>query len=641
MANDIAQPNFDEMNDEQWAAYERTTLMAPDDMAEAIQDTCQFIRGDIIQDGIVLPRFGLLTMKARRTPMYCYGHPEIKKRFPKSFNDGKHVYVSDDHLRELMAAEDRSRGVKEGVVPLILHHLLHMVMNHHKRFNAFDPEIAAIGSDISVYAKLKLAYPNMKWVEELEKDFVASGLSTPELQKYAALAEESIIREIGGRYRSNLPPEETENFDEEERKKQEAQEKKDAKEKERQEKAERKEKEKKEKQEKKDKGEEDEEDSDEQEQDGEPEPGDEPGDEEGDGEGEESDQESDQEGGRPSKDKGALSRALQEMGMSGDVEDLDSPHSVSLQEMAQIMEDEGLEATQERLDMPKPWDYQEAARQERETRAADVEDISKSVKMAGQAGTMGGGHLAGSAHAEVLKETEGKLSWKLGLQEVLGESMKYGYSEEEPGALYFVNPKDMGLETEIYIGADLPQKTEGAVMVLMDSSGSITDDLFKMFLAEVFGIIKNQNPESSTASEVVLLFCDDVLRGEPVIITEQNYEEMMKDKIKISGRGGNDIGGTIKAASKLEMFEDKKINAIIYFTDLGDQPPTKRDVPEFVPLVFVCPPQYYQEEFIRAVKDFARVYPIEEGMEVDLTRGGYLNNEPKAKTAVKRGFGGW
>lgn len=654
MATDI---DFDSMTDEEFEAFERTTLMAPDDMAEAMQDTCQFIRGDVIVEGAVLPRFGLLSMKANRTPMYCYGHPELKKRFPKSFNDGKHIYVSDDHMRELMAAEDRSKGTKEGVVPLILHHLLHMVMNHHKRFNAYDPDIAAIGADISVYAKLKLAYPTMKWVDELERDFVASGLSTPELQKYAKLAEESIIRELGGRYRSNLPGEDNEEFDEEEKQKQEAKERKEREAKERAEKKERKEKERQEKKEKKEKEKEKKDPSDEdgdpedaeeadqeedadadQEAEGDGEPGDGDG-EPGEGEGEPSDEMG--EGGRPSKNKGALQQALREMGMNDDVDDLDSPHSVSLQEMAQIMEDEGLSATQERLDMPKPWEYDKAQEQERATRAADIEDITKSVKMAGKAGTMGGGHLAGSAHEEVLKETEGKLSWKLGLQEILGASMKYGYSEEEPGALYFVDPKDMGLETEIYIGADLPKKQEGAVMVLMDSSGSITEPLFKMFLAEVFGIIRNENPESSNASEVVLLFCDDVLRGDPIIITEENYEDLMKDKIKISGRGGNDIGGTIKAASKLDMFIDKQINAIIYFTDLGDQPPVKSDCPEFVPLVFVCPPEYYQEEFIKAVKDFARVYPIEEGMEVDLTRGGYLTNEPKPKTAVKRGFGGW
>jgi hypothetical protein len=71
---------------------------------------------------------------------------------------------------------------------------------------------------------------------------------------------------------------------------------------------------------------------------------------------------------------------------------------------------------------------------------------------------------------------------------------------------------------------------------------------------------------------------------------------------------------------------------------LGDAPPVKRDVPEGVPLVFVCPPDYYQEEFIKAVKDFARVYPIEDGMEVDLSREGYLADAtaPKPKTKAKR-----
>ena len=133
--------------------------------------------------------------------------------------------------------------------------------------------------------------------------------------------------------------------------------------------------------------------------------------------------------------------------------------------------------------------------------------------------------------------------------------MKYQYSEAEAGDLYYVDPKDMGLNTEIYIGAELPHKTEGTVLVLMDTSGSITEALFKMFMAEIFGLIRNESSESSQASEVVLLFCDDVLRGDPVIITEDNYDEMSEKKMDVYGRGGNDIGGTIRQAAKLEMFE--------------------------------------------------------------------------------------
>jgi predicted metal-dependent peptidase len=641
--------DFENMTDEEFEAFERTTLMAPDDLAEEMMNYMLFMRGDVMNQGVVMPRFGLLGMKARRTPMYCYAHPELKERFPKSFNDGKHIFVSDDYMRVLMAAEDREhqafvalerkdrkatqgRNPKEGMVPLLLHHLMHMVMNHHNRFKGFPPEIASIGADISVYSKLKLAFPQLEWVPELEEAFPASKLTLADLKKYSKAAEETILREVAGRYRVNLPSADEmmaqDEADEQAAKDQsepkDPEEKKDA--------------------EKSDEpGEPGEEPGDEP---GEPgdEPG-EPGDEPGDQEGEPDPDGEPQEGeGPPSMDKDAMAKALEEMGMklSQDmIDDLDGqPDTINMKEMSSMVEESGLSATKDRLEIPEPWDYSKIEQLEKAVRLSDIDDITKSVRMAGQAGTMGGGHLEGAAHEEVKKETEGKLSWQMGLQEILGESMKYNYSEAEPGDLYYVDPEQMGLKTAIFIGSDLPHKTEGVVMVLMDTSGSITDDLFKMFMAEIFGIIRNQNPDSSQASEVVLLFCDDVLRGDPVIITEDNYDELSSEKIKVQGRGGNDIGGTIKSAAALPMFEEKKIQGIVYFTDLGDAPPTKRDVPEGVPLVFVCPPDYYQDEFIKAVKPFARVYPIEEGMEVNLTRDGYLDDAPTAPKTKKRRFGG-
>ena len=221
----IADPlliDIDSMTDAEFEAYERTTLMAPDDMAEEMMELMTFVRGDVMQNGLVLPRFGLLSMKARRTPMYCYGHPKLKERFPKSFNDGKHIFVSDDYMRVLLEAETRElkafvakekanpgstkgRQPKEGLVPLLLHHLLHMVMNHHRRFKGFAPEIAAIGADISVYSKLRLAFPDMEWLPELNEAFPASKLTQSDLKKYAKLSEDSIIREVAGRYRAVLP----------------------------------------------------------------------------------------------------------------------------------------------------------------------------------------------------------------------------------------------------------------------------------------------------------------------------------------------------------------------------------------------------------------------------------------------------
>lgn len=604
--------DFDSMSDEEFLAYEKTTLMAPDDMASIIQDVCEFIRGDTVANGYVVPRFGLLTLKARRTPMYCYGHEELKKRFPKSYNDGFHIFLSDDFMRTLVEEEDRSNGEREGIIPLVLHHLTHMIMNHGNRFSAFPQEIAAIGADISVYAKLKKAYPDMKWVASLEKEFSAHKLSDTELSKYAKMAEETIIRELLQEYKKKLEEQE-QNADDEQ--KQESGSKSTEKSKTS--------KSKKDSKASKDKpsGEK----SEDKNADGSPEE-------------QESDNDSNQESGQGTESSDAqsmqakqkaLKEAMKKMKLDPNVDVDEQDHNLNLQESVNLMEEMGLSGTKKNLDMPEPWDYEKMEAKEHENKITNLEDIQKSMKIAGQAGTAGGGSgLEGGAYEEAMKDAQGKLSWKMAMQQVVGASLKYGYTEEEPGDIYYIDPKDMGLDNEIYVGADLPMKSENVVMVLMDSSGSITEDLMRTFLNEIFGLIKSENPESSAASEVILLFADDVLRGKPILITEQNVEELLeKNKLTVQGRGGNDIGGTIRQALALPEFEEKKVEALIYFTDLGDAPPKKTDVKQGVPLVFVCPPDYYNEEFCKAVKDFAKVYPIEEGLEVDLTRDGYLEAE--------------
>lgn len=584
--------NPDDWTDAQWDAFERTTLMAPDREAEIIQDCSAYIRGDTVENGIVMPRYGLLTFRARRAPCYCYGHPEIKAKFPHGFNDGRHIFVSDDFVRELSAQEDASGGTKEGLIPYLLKHLTHMVMNHNRRLDRFHPEIAQMGADLWARAKLKLAYPDMDWVPLLEETIPGAGATPAQLIEIAKRAEESLAAELAlkyGKFKSD-PNAEIEEIQEPAPKsgKSKPQPGKKPNDK----------------------------------------PGDKPGDKSGDKPGD-GDGDGDGDGGA---DKAALEKALKEMGVKNAASAAQSSGSQmqNMQETSQMAEALGLSATAERLGLPDADAAEEFEKLEKNIRLDDISDITKSLRLPGQKGTMGGGHLADAAHEEAMKEGEGKLSWKLGLQEVLGESMRYIYSEDEPSDLWHVPPSDMGVSDPIYVGTDLPSATEGAVMVLMDTSGSITEDLFKTFLAEVFGIMRSQNPESDKASEVILIFCDDVLRGQPVLIDEGNVDELLEKKMLLAGRGGNDIGGTIRAAAKLDIFKEKKVNSMVYLTDLGDQPPVKSDVPEGLPLAFVCPPEYWHEDFGRAVKDFARVWPIEEGLQVDLTKEGWKNADPSA-----------
>jgi predicted metal-dependent peptidase len=673
-------------------------LRAPDDLAEAIMDIRMHVAGDAVRDGIVQPRYGVLSLKARSTPMYVYDHPALKEVSATSFTDGRHLFINADFMRKLMDEEDASGGTKEGVIPLILHNLSHMILRHHHRFENFPSLIADIGADLSINAKLRLAYPDMQWVPSLLEVSPGASLPPAELRRVAKLAEETIIRQLMSAHNAledaKNPPSEDEEEDDAPQSQDNASDEQDPSGKKKPQDGEKKPGEKgdgeKQKGEKGEKGEEsdsdgddangDESDQDGQEQDGQQQdgqkqkgqkgqPGGEPGDgSEGAQDGEGQDQDGQQPGGeggepsdgsegqsgdvnedgepsgmggeregapqdarapgKPKKSRAArkinpesLKELLQEMKAGGEdaAEGNNASHSIPLQQMAELLEDNNLSSTQERLEIPDSEDAETLAEIEEKTKLQDIHDIARSVRTAGQRGTMGGGHIEAAAHEMVKKMTEGKISWKLGMQQaILGDGMKFAYSEEVPGDLYYVEPSDMGLGMELFVGQDLPHKNEQVVLVLLDTSGSITQELFDMFLSEILALAKSQNPESDQASEVIMLMCDDVLRGQPVIIDESNADEIRERGMQVQGRGGNDIGGTIRAASRLELFEEKKIRSIVYFTDLGDAPPKRTDCPPNVSLSFVCPPSDKQEEFIRAVSGFARVYPIAEGVEVML-----------------------
>lgn len=559
-------PDVDLLTDEEFEQLqkdlEEKTLMASDDMAELIQETMMIIRQDVAKNNHILPFFGVLTLKARRTPVYVFNKPVLKETFSMGFNDGGNIFINEDFAREIVTKIEEKDQVT-ALIPYVLHHLSHMIMGHNHRFQHYPSEIVQLGTDLWVYARLKLAYPDLIWPDAFEKKCIGYGMSEAQLKSIVKVSEDTIIAELWNRYKNLYEIQE-----DAQQKSQESQ------------------------------------------------------DEEGDGANENKDMKSKSSAARNNKiSKKTLQKALKEMGVKATQEQLDDAEEkdfIKMKEAAEILEEAGCELTLERMDYPETDDENGFEEKNEEIKLRDLEDIEKSIRMEGQAGQKGEGGLGEAAHEEAKKRTEGKISWKLALQEILGESMNYTYSEAEAGSLFYVDPKDMGLNMEIFIGAELPHKKEGTILVLMDTSGSVTEEMLSMFLAEVHGILKNQNPNSDQATEVYLFFADDMLRAKPVILTLENLEEMMENPMNLYGRGGTNLGASLNAVKKLDLLREKKINGIVYFTDLYDTPPRKDQVPEDIPLLFLAPTTEGHEEFIRAVKSFSRVCAIEEGLEIDL-----------------------
>ncbi len=74
--------------------------------------------------------------------------------------------------------------------------------------------------------------------------------------------------------------------------------------------------------------------------------------------------------------------------------------------------------------------------------------------------------------------------------------------------------------------------------------------------------------------KVVLLWADTVIRGEPIVITKENYKSFILDnKVKVNGLGGTDIIGSIHEALnnekiKKDVLGELKVKDVVVFSDL-------------------------------------------------------------------------
>lgn len=518
-----------------------------DEILEQMETLKLYISGDKLETGgYMVPRFGLLSLKMRNTPMYAYDHPAFLKLSNTAFTDGVHVFIAKPFLEQLNKEEDDTKGMEQGAVPLILHELMHMLKNHTRRLTQFPKDVANEAEDLSINAQLQIGFPEIRWVPSLRE--VGLSFREGDVETYAKLAEETIARQLMEKRKED---------------KKECDGKGNGK--------------------GKGKGK------------GSPSSSGAPG-EQGEGEGEQ-DQDQDQE--------------------------WDNDHTHTLEEVIDTINENGLKDVLDKLELPESSsDVEKIGQIEEQVRMKDIDAIQKAAAQKAQmGGKYPGGHIVDSCAELVKGFTEGKLRWKLGLKSfIFGGGMRFRYTESEPGDLYFVDPKEMGLNTEIYVGSDLPHKPEEIVLCLIDTSGSVDTGQLKAFLSEIFGLKKENSGIGDSASEIVVIAADTVVRGDATIITEDNVDEVMASGVGLGGRGGTDLGNDLRQTMALEIFKEKKISSVLFFTDLCDSPPKKSDFPSDLPLCFITMPHTMSDEFARAVKDFARVYPIEDGLEVDLTQ---------------------
>lgn len=312
-------------------------------------------------------------------------------------------------------------------------------------------------------------------------------------------------------------------------------------------------------------------------------------------------------------------------------------HMISPDELADIFNQAGLGHLIEKLNMPvdangniDPVKMEKVVVQHMTNMQNAVTTMNGIQDVLGN--RMPGAHSNDYAKQMLGKLNAPKLSWKTSVKEmIVGNGMRMSNSFDHPGDAYMIDPAQMGIQNRLYIGARIPSKPNGFTLALMDTSGSMTANSTWMNEAasEVLGIV-SQN--KNTASDVVFLQIDTVIRGKAQVITPQNVEAILRESFEARGLGGTCLATGINMAMNspevLQRLKKKeKINALLYFTDLGDSPPQREDLPKNLPkkVAYLAVPGTYNDAFAEAVSDYASVISMGDRMSVDLTGDGPIS----------------
>lgn len=243
-----------------------------------------------------------------------------------------------------------------------------------------------------------------------------------------------------------------------------------------------------------------------------------------------------------------------------------------------------------------------------------------------------GGHLLNYAKAQMLDFFKPVLSWEMALKKLL-ESMGKGqrYDPMEAWTMYHVDAADMGFKHQRdvpFMGSMVPGRPQKPLFFgLHDTSGSVDDAMLKRFISE--GINMSRKMSRGNAPDVAHIFVDTIARGEPLYITEKNYQQILKGGLNYGGRGGTNFQAGIENAFELVKPGGKKtpytgrtIDALAYFTDTGDTPPDPvrllakaRDcgMKKLPTIIFIAPKSTYNEAFMKAIEGWATIVYFDAG----------------------------
>lgn len=294
-------------------------------------------------------------------------------------------------------------------------------------------------------------------------------------------------------------------------------------------------------------------------------------------------------------------------------------HAIPLEQLIQVLEaNPDITYVKKSLRLPDS-DQKHAIRElEQQAHANTLQKLTEAKRLMQRYGDRYPGRHVDSYAVEILDElSEPKIEWIASIADLLaGSGTEMTHSDDCPSNLFYVDPQDMGLPNEIYLGSPIPAQADSLVLNIIDTSGSVDKELLKRYLAEVLGSLERGRGIGS----VLMFWADTIVRGRPLRVTRETAPDFLRH-IEVRGRGGTDFAIPINEALAHPDIQPElsRIRALLYFTDLGASPPARSQLPaRLPPMAFITTPGCFNMGFANAVRDYARVIEIQQRTVIDL-----------------------
>ena len=329
--------------------------------------------------------------------------------------------------------------------------------------------------------------------------------------------------------------------------------------------------------------------------------------------------------------------------------DGDSNHMITQEELSKIFEESGLESVKKVLDIPDSDDVK-AHNKKKEARKNINEGVIKSAMDESAKAEQAGRKAAGSqsmltARKRLEIEKESKLTWRIMAEEVIsGENgNEMDKSDRALHSMYYFEPSSLGLNTgsRLVEQGNVMVKREGVVIVLIDTSASVSKGELRQFLSEIKNIIKDQDEES--CNTVVLMDIDTQIADDYLILNDEDIDDWLENASAHDGGGTNLQNGIIESLNNYYDNENlryhpkimnRELAGLIMMTDLGDSTPNIDVIREEVlfgreedpkakipPTIFITTKENYisyGKNFSQGLETWAGLFPITDKVTIDL-----------------------